>query len=108
MQQPFNLAVLGTAVVIGALLRREGLYASHLSTWKRQRESGALKALGPRKRGRKAQVRDARAQRLEALERENERLRRRLAQAETLIEVQKKVSTLLGIALNPSDRAENA
>lgn len=93
---------------IGALLRREGLYASHLSTWKRQRESGALKALGPRKRGRKAQVRDARAQRLEALERENERLRRRLAQAETIIEVQKKVSTLLGIALNPSDRAENA
>jgi hypothetical protein len=98
---------------IGALLRREGLYASHLTTWKRQRESGALKALGPRKRGCKAQVRDARVrdarvQRLEALERENERLRRRLAQAETLIEVPKKVSTLLGIALNPSDNAESA
>jgi transposase InsO family protein len=92
---------------VGALLRREGLYSSHLSTWKRQRECGALKALGPRKRGCKAQVRDARAQRLEALERENERLRRRLAQAETIIEVQKKVSTLLGIALNPSDSAES-
>ncbi len=70
---------------IGALLRREGLYSSHLSTWKRQRETGALKALGSRKRGRKAKACDARAQRLEALERENEGLRRRLAQAQTII-----------------------
>ena len=85
---------------IGALLRREGLYSSHLTTWRRQHEAGALEALGPRKRGRKAKVRDARAQRVEELERENERLRQRLAQAETIIEVQKKVSSLLGITLN--------
>jgi len=86
---------------LGALLRREGLYSSHLTTWRRQREAGALEALGPRKRGRKAEVRDARAQRVGELERENERLRQRLAQAETIIEVQKKVSSLLGITLKP-------
>ena len=92
---------------IGALLRREGLYSSHLTTWRRQREAGALEALGPRKRGRKATVRDARAQRLGELERENERLRHRLAQAETIIEVQKKVSSLLGITVNPPGSAED-
>jgi hypothetical protein len=89
-------------------LRREGLYSSHLTTWRRQCETGALEALGPRKRGRKAKVADARAQRLGELERENERLRQRLAQAETIIEVQKKVSSLLGITLNPPESGENA
>jgi len=93
---------------IGALLRREGLYSSHLTTWRRQREAGALEALGPRKRGRKAKVRDTRAQRLEELERENERLRQHLAQAQTIIEVQKKVSSLLGITLNRPNSAEDA
>lgn len=75
---------------VGALLRREGLYSSHLTTWRRQWEEGALAALTPRKRGREAKAPDAQTQRLEALERENERLRQRLAQAETLIDVQKK------------------
>jgi transposase-like protein len=93
---------------IGALLRREGLYSSHLTTWRRQHEAGALEALGARKRGRKAKVRDARALRMEELERENERLRQRLAQAETIIEVQKKVSSLLGITLNPPESGEDA
>ncbi len=93
---------------IGALLRREGLYSSHLTTWRRQHEAGVLEALGPRKRGRKAKVRDARALRMEELERENERLRQRLAQAETIIEVQKKVSSLLGITLNPPESGEDA
>ncbi len=93
---------------VGALLRREGLYSSHLTTWRRQREEGALAALGPRKRGRKPKVRDAQSQRLEALERENEKLRQRLAQAETIIEVQKKVSTLLGIPLETTDREERS
>ena len=86
---------------VGALLRREGLYSSHLTTWRRQCEEGALAALTPRKRGREAKAPDAQTQRLEALERENERLRQRLAQAETLIEVQKKVSALLGMPLKP-------
>ena len=85
---------------IGALLRREGLYSSHLTTWHRQHDSGALAALAPRKRGRKANPRHAEALRLEELEKENERLRQQLQQAQTIIEVQKKVSSLLGIALS--------
>jgi len=93
---------------IAALLRREGLYSSHLTTWRRQRESGSLEALQPRKRGRKAKVLDTQAQRVGELERENERLRQRLAQAETIIDVQKKVSSLLGITLNPPEGEEDA
>lgn len=85
---------------IGALLRREGLYASHLTTWRHQHDSGALAALRPRKRGRKANPRLAEAQRLVALEQENERLRQQLQQAETIIEVQKKLSSLLGIPMS--------
>lgn len=89
---------------IGALLRREGLYSSHLTTWRRQRESGALKALGPRKRGRNAKPQDKHSHRLAQLEREVEQLRQKLAQAETIIDVQKKVSSLLGI---PPSRPES-
>ena len=81
---------------IGELLRREGLYWSHLSKWRRQRETGALKALG-QKRGRKAQPRD---EEKEKLRKENERLRRRLQQAEQIIEIQKKVASLMGHPLN--------
>jgi hypothetical protein len=86
---------------IGALLRRKGLYSSHLTTWRRQREAGALAGLTPRKRGRKGHAVDAQATRVAELEREVERLRQRLLQAETIIEVQKKVSLLLGIDPNP-------
>jgi transposase len=86
---------------IGALLRREGLYSSHLTTWRRQREAGALAGLAPVQRGRKAQTIDAQGQRVVELQRENERLRQRLVQAETIIEVQKKVSLLLGIDPGP-------
>lgn len=93
---------------VGALLRREGLYSSHLTTWRRQCEEGALAALGPRKRGRRPKARNAQTQRLEALERENATLRQRLAQAETIIEVQKKVSTLLGISLEATDNGRRS
>jgi transposase-like protein len=81
---------------LGALLRREGLYTSNLTTWRRQFERGALAALAPKKRGKKAKSVDARDRRIRELERDNERLRKRLEQAETIIEVQKKVSALLG------------
>ncbi len=81
---------------LGALLRREGLYTSNLTTWRRQFERGALAALAPKKRGKKAKPVDARDRRIGELERDNERLRKRLEQAETIIEVQKKVSALLG------------
>jgi len=84
---------------LGQLLRREGLYSSHLSTWRRQREEGTLQGLKPKRRGRKAKRKDPLATENERLRRENERLAQRLRQAETIIEVQKKVSEMLGIPL---------
>ena len=78
---------------IGALLRREGLYSSHLSKWRQQRERGAL----GQQRGRKA---DPQTAELKRLQRENERLRSRLERAEHIIEVQKKLAELLGTSLN--------
>jgi transposase-like protein len=83
---------------IGALLRREGLYSSHLSTWRRQRQQGELEGLTPNKRGRKP-ASDPLAEENRRLRAENARLTRQLHQAGTIIDVQKKVSTLLGISL---------
>ena len=83
---------------VGAMLRREGLYSSHLTTWRRQREQGVLEALTPKKRGRKARGLDPLAQRVAPLERDHARLSHQLKQAETIIEVQKKVSELLGMS----------
>ena len=77
---------------IGALLRREGLYSSHLSGWRRQREAGELAGLRPKKRGRK---KDEEAAELARLRRENERLRRQLDQAELIIAAQKKLAQAL-------------
>lgn len=81
---------------IGALLRREGLYSSHLDKWRRQRARGTLAALAEHPRGRKP-TRDPRDEELVRLRRENARLQARLATAETIIDVQKKVSQLLGL-----------
>ena len=81
---------------IGALLRRKGLYSSHLSKWRQQRDEGVLAGLTPKKRGRKPRKVSAEARRVAELEREVALLRRKLAQAETIIEVQKKLSQLLG------------
>ena len=83
---------------LGLLLRREGLYASLLSTWRRQRDEGSLAGLTPKRRGRKATKKDATALENERLRRENERLTGRLKQAETIIEVQKKVSEILAVS----------
>ena len=89
---------------LGALLRREGLYASNLNTWRHQRERGILSGLTPKKRGRKESVRDPLAAENEKLRRENERLTNRLKQTEIIIDVQKKVSQILGIPLaSPED-----
>ena len=77
---------------LGALLRREGLYASNLNTWRHQRERGVLSALSPRKRGRKESDRNPLIAENEKLRRENARITKRLRQAEIIIEVQKKVS----------------
>jgi transposase-like protein len=80
---------------MGALLRREGIYSSYLSRWRRAQ----LTALSPKKRGPKPPANKALVEEVPKLRRENERLRARLAQAEVIIEVQKKLSQLLG--LNP-------
>jgi len=87
---------------IGALLRREGLYSSHLTTWRRQRGEGVLKGLSPQKRGRKRK--DELEREVVRLQRENERLQASLEQAETIIEVQKKLSRLLGLATEENGR----
>jgi transposase len=91
---------------LGALLRREGLYSSHLTTWRQQRDQGALAALQAKRRGRKPQPGNPLAAENERLQRENERLAARLKQAETIIDVQKKVSEILG--LTPSTPAERS
>lgn len=91
---------------IGSLLRREGLYSSHLSTWRRQREHGELAGAADSRRGRpgKPEV----EQELTRLRQENDRLQQRLTQAETIIDIQKKVSQLIGLTLteSPPDEAK--
>lgn len=88
---------------IGALLRREGLYSSLLTSWRRQRDDGVLAGLEPKKRGRKAKRRDPIAIENERLRREVERLEHRLMQAEVIIGVQKKLANALGIQLPTDD-----
>ena len=87
---------------VGAILRREGLYSSHLVQWRHQRDRVAKAGL-TRKRGPKPRREDPR---IKKLEREKTRLERQLQQAEIIIEFQKKVAALLGIPLNPPDSAE--
>ena len=90
---------------IGALLRRERLYSSHLVDWRRQRDAGALEALA-RTRGRKPV--DPMQAEVEQLRRANQRLAKRLGQAEKIIEIQGKVSELLGIPLDPGSDDEQS
>lgn len=82
---------------IGALLRREGLYSSHLSEWSRRRDKGFLTAAGETRRGRKAKPVDPSAKRVAELERENRRLSEKLRKAEIIIDFQKKVQALLNL-----------
>ncbi len=82
---------------IGALLRREGLYSSHLTHWRREVEAGEQAALAPKPHGPKPDLARAEARRVEALEREVTRLRQKLGRAEQIIEAQKKLCELLGL-----------
>ena len=91
---------------IGALLRREGLYSSHLSTWRRQRDRGVVKGLSPKKRGRKRK--DELEREVTRLQRENERLQASLEKAEMIIDVQKKLSRLLGLATEENGTGRRA
>jgi transposase len=84
---------------LGRLLRREGLYSSNLTTWRRQRDQGILQGLKPAKRGRKPIEPNPLLPELEKLRKENQHLEKRLKQAELIIEVQKKVSLILGLDL---------
>jgi len=88
---------------VGALLRREGLYSSHLSAWRAARQRGELAALGSKRRGPKPERPDPRDQRIAVLERELRRAQARAERAEALVEVQKKLAELLGLELPASD-----
>ena len=90
---------------IGALLRREGLYSSHLVTWRRERQAGILQGLTPHKRGPKSK-RNPQEEEMQKLRRENQRLTEELRKAAIVIEVQKKVGALLGWPLPKADPEE--
>ena len=90
---------------IGSLLRREGLYSSYLSKWRQQQEEGQFQALSSGKRGRKNQALSVAE--LAELQRENERLRARLEQTEIIIDVQKKLSKLLGLTADSTESNES-
>lgn len=87
---------------VGALLRREGLYSSHLAAWRKARARGERKGLEAKQRGPKAKVPDPTAQKLAEQEREMARWKARAERAEALVEIQKKVAALLGIDLPES------
>ncbi len=90
---------------IGALLRREGLYSSNLTSWRRQRDQGQIGALSPKKRGPKPAADAAMARELVKLCKEKAHLEQKLKKAELVIEVQKKVSQLLGLDIDPESEA---
>ena len=87
---------------IGALLRREGLYTSHLSNWRQERNAGIDSGLAPRARGPKPKA-DPSIKEIQKLRQRNERLTEQLRKAEIIIDVQKKVATLLGRTLATPD-----
>jgi transposase len=92
---------------IAALLRREGLYSSQLTTWRKLRATGEIAGLEPRKRGKKPAPRNPMADEMQRLTRENQRLQKRLHQAETIVEVQKKLCDLLGLTVPPIEQNES-
>ena len=92
---------------IGALLRREGLYSSHLVNWRKLAEQGQLEGLAARKRGRKGKKAGPSAKELEKLRRENDRLKADLAEARVLLDFQKKVAGMLGVRLNRPPNADD-
>ena len=88
---------------LGALLRREGLYSSNLTVWRKQRERGEIEGLAQKKRGPLPKEKNPLAAKVATLERENRRLKARSERAEGLVELQKKVSEILGIELKHNE-----
>jgi transposase-like protein len=109
----YKLRILGEADActeqgqLGALLRREGLYSSNLTTWRRQRQKGLLTAMAPQKRGRKKAQINPLASRVAQLEKDNQRLQQKLKRAELIIEAQKKMAEILGISQDLHDSDES-
>jgi len=91
---------------LGALLRREGLYSSILTVWRKQRERGEIEGLAQKKRGPSSKEKNPLAGKVATLERENRRLRARSERAEGLVELQKKVSEILGIELKHNEEKD--
>jgi transposase-like protein len=92
-------AASGVSGAVGSLLRKEGLYSSHLTEWRRERERGQLAGLAPKTRGRKPTPKNPLADELDQLRRQNARLQAELDKAKVIIDVQKKLSSLLGISM---------
>jgi len=92
---------------IGMLSRREGLYSSHLTTWRRQREIGIMSGLTPKHRGRKPKLDDPLREENAKLRKENLHLQGRLKKAELIIDIQKKISQILGIPLKNPELGED-
>jgi transposase-like protein len=88
---------------LGALLRREGLSSSHLAAWRKQRDAASLEALAPKRRGRKAAPHSPLVEENKRLAREVAHLHRKLRRTEAILDVQKKLSEILGIELPPND-----
>ncbi len=93
---------------MGALLRREGIYQSYLKTWRDQRDNDMLSRLKPKKRGRKAVKINPLQKEVDGLHKENKRLTKQLRHAELIIDVQKKVSEVMGIALESAEGGEKS
>lgn len=89
------------------MLRREGLYYSYLASWRLERQSGELAGLKPKTRGKKPSANKGIIKETQRLSRENTRLKKQLAQAEAIIDIQKKVASLLGITLKTLDSDES-
>jgi transposase len=96
------------AGTIGAFLRREGIYSSQLYAWRKQRDQGELDPNAVRQRAKNKMQADETVRRLKELERENRKLRRKLARAEMISEIQKKFAGLLGIDLESPETNESA
>jgi len=96
-----------TSGTIGAVLRREGIYSSHLSAWRRQRDSGGLDTEMLRERAKREGEDEVARRRIAELERVNRKLQRRLQRAELILDIQKKASGLLGIELKSPEETEN-
>jgi transposase-like protein len=88
---------------LGALLRREGLYSSNLTTWRRQAERGTLEALSPKKRGPKEKKLDPSLRRIAELEKTTQKLEHKLRQAELIIAAQKKIAEIFQMPLDPKE-----